>query len=114
MFLEQANWFEERASKLVVFRFELTHGGGPDAFKLPQLVSKLDRMDREGAMKETDIALQAKCAAEKAAECHNNAGQCTRHADEINYRTFIFPLHDRAKFRRRFPHAARMGREGAQ
>jgi hypothetical protein len=26
VFLEQANWFEERASKLAAFRFELTHG----------------------------------------------------------------------------------------
>jgi hypothetical protein len=92
VFLEQANWFEERASTLAVFRYELTHGSEPDKFKLAQLVSKLDRKDREWAMKETDIALLSRCAAEKAAECHNNAAECGRHAEEINYRTFIFPL----------------------
>jgi hypothetical protein len=92
VFLEQANWFEERASKLAVFRFELTNGPEPNKFKLAQLVSKLDRKDREWAMKVTDITLLGKYATEKAAECHDNAGECARHADEINYRTFVFPL----------------------
>jgi hypothetical protein len=92
VFLEQANWFEERASKLAAFRFELAHGPEPNKFKLAELVSKLDRKDREWAMKETDITLLGRYAAEKAAECHDTAGECARHADEINYRTFIFPL----------------------
>lgn len=92
VFLEQTAWFEERASKLAVFRFELTNGPAPDKFKLAQLVSKLDRKDREWAKKETDITLLGRYAAEKAAECHDNAGECARHADEINYRTFVFPL----------------------
>lgn len=92
VFLEQANWFEERATKLAVFRFELTHGSEPNKFKLAQLVSKLDRKDTEWAMKETDITLLSRYAVEKAAECHDNAGECARHADEINYSTFIFPL----------------------
>lgn len=92
VFLEQANWLGERASKLAAFRFELTHGPEPNKFKLAELVSKLDRKDTEWAMKETDITLLGRYAAEKAAECHDNAGECARHADEINYRTFIFPL----------------------
>lgn len=60
VFLEQADWFEERASKLAVFRFDLTHGPEPDKFKLAQLVSKLDRKDKEWTMKETDINLLAR------------------------------------------------------
>jgi hypothetical protein len=91
-FLEQANWFEERAAKLAVFRFELTHGPKPNKFKMAQLVSMLDRKDREWAMKETDMALLGRYAAEKAGECHDNAGECARHAVEINYRAFVFPL----------------------
>jgi hypothetical protein len=43
-------------------------------------------------MKETDITLLGRYAAERAAECYDNAGECARHADEINYRTFVFPL----------------------
>lgn len=92
VFLEQGSWFEERAAKLAVFRFELTHGLEPNKFKLAQFVSKLDRKDRGWAMKETDITLLARYAGAKGAECHDNAGECARHADEINYRTFIFPL----------------------
>lgn len=84
VFLEQANWFKERASKLAVFRFELTHGQAPNKFRLAELISKLDRKDRKWAMKETDIILLGRYAAEKAAECHDNAGECARHADEIN------------------------------
>ena len=34
MFLERANWFEERASTLAVLRHELTHRSEPDKFKL--------------------------------------------------------------------------------
>ena len=92
MFLGQANWLKERASKLAVFRYELTRGSEPDKFKLAQLVSKLDPKDREWAMKETDISVLSRLAAEKAAECHNNAGENARYAEEINYRTFVFPL----------------------
>lgn len=92
VFLEQADWFEDRASKLAVFRYELTCGPEPDKFKLARLISTLDRRDKEWAMKETDIALLSGYAAEKAEECHENARECARYSDEINYRTFIFPL----------------------
>ncbi len=37
VFLDQADWFEERAAKLAVFRFELGQEPGPDKFKLAQL-----------------------------------------------------------------------------
>jgi hypothetical protein len=92
VFLDQADWFEERASKLAVFRFELGQEPKPDKFKLAQLVSKLDPQDRQWAMKQTDIEVLRKCAAEKGAECHDNAGECARSADEIAYRTFIFRI----------------------
>jgi len=87
-----AKWFEERAAKLVVLRFELTHGPEPNKFKLAELVSKLDPKDREWAMKETDLTLLCRYAAEKAIQCQDNAGECARNADEINYRMFVFPL----------------------
>jgi hypothetical protein len=71
VFLEQGECFEERAAKLAVFRFELTHGPEPDKFKLAQLVSKLDPTDREWTIKETDITLLAMYAVEKAAQCYD-------------------------------------------
>jgi len=43
-------------------------------------------------MKETHISVLAKIAAGKGAECRENAQQCSRQAEEINYRAFIFPL----------------------
>jgi hypothetical protein len=92
LFLEQREWYAERAAQLHSFRFDLIHGPKPDKFKLALLVSKLDRKDRVWAMKETDIDLLAQAAAEKAAHCEDNAAECARHADEINYRTFIFPI----------------------
>jgi hypothetical protein len=91
-FIEQGSWHTNRAELLAGFRFELLNGGGADKFKLGLLISKLDRKDSEWAMKETDIDLLARLAAQKAAECHNNAAECARHADEINSRAFIFPI----------------------
>ena len=43
-------------------------------------------------MKETDLTLLCRYAAEKAIQCQDNAGECARNADEINYRMFVFPL----------------------
>ena len=75
-----------------MFRWELINTPPRDKFKLAYLVSKLDRKDKEWAMKEADIGLLIDYAAHKGAECHENSGECARHADEINYRTFVFPL----------------------
>jgi hypothetical protein len=41
----QASWYQDRASRLAAFSFELGHD--PDAFKLQRLISKLDRQDGE-------------------------------------------------------------------
>jgi ribosomal protein L12E/L44/L45/RPP1/RPP2 len=92
LFLEQGEWYAARAAQLHSFRFDIIHGPKPDKFKLALSVSKLDRKDIVWAMKETDIDLLAHAAAQKAAECEDNAAECARHADEINYRTFIFPI----------------------
>jgi len=86
---EQASWYEDRASKLDVFSFELGHD--PDAFMLQILISKLERQDREWAMKQTDIALLRRCASEKAEECRQNSEQVARWAEHVGDKTF-FPL----------------------
>ena len=88
VFLDQADWFEERAAKLAAFGFQLGQDPKPDKFKLAELVSKLDPHDRQWAIKHTDIEILRKYAAEKGAECHDNAGECGRSADEIAYKMF--------------------------
>lgn len=92
MLLEQVGWLEERASKLAVFSFELTHNPPPDKFKLTLWMSKLDRRDREWAMKETDVEILRRCAEEKTAECRDNAAESSRLAEEVSNRAFLFPL----------------------
>ena len=86
VYVDEADWFKERAAKLAVFRLQLGQDPKLDRFKLAELVSKLDQHDREWAMKQTDIEILCKYAAEKGAECHDNAGECGRLADEIIYR----------------------------
>ena len=92
LFLEQANWYGQRADKLAAFRHELIFSPPRDKFKLAFLVAQLDRRDQDWAMKETDIEGLKEGAAHKGNECRQNASECARHADEINYRAFIFPL----------------------
>jgi hypothetical protein len=58
----------------------------PDKWKLAQLVSKLDDKDKQWAMKQDDIEILRKWAASKGEECHNNAGECGRMADEVAYK----------------------------
>jgi hypothetical protein len=86
IFLDQAQWFEERATKLAVFRCQLDEEPALDKWKLALLISKLDDHDRRWAMKQTDIEILRKYAAEKGVECHDNAGECGRFADEIAYK----------------------------
>jgi hypothetical protein len=86
---EKAKWYQDRASRLVVFSFEL--GRDPDAFKLEVLISKLDRQDREWAMKEKDIATLRRCADAKAEECRTNSEKAARWAEHVGDQTF-FPL----------------------
>jgi len=85
VFLDQRHWFEERAAKLAAFRWQLGQDPAPDKWKLALLVSKLDDHDKQWAMKQTDIEILRKYAADKGAECHENADQCGRFADEIAY-----------------------------
>jgi len=86
---EQASWYQDRAARLAVFSFELGHN--PDAFKLEILVSKLDRQDREWAMKEHDTTVLKRCADAKAEECRTNSQEAARWAEHVGDRTF-FPL----------------------
>jgi hypothetical protein len=90
--LEKAKWYGQRADKLAAFRHELIFSPPRDKFKLAFLIAQLDRKDQDWAMKETDIEVLQESAAHKGNECQQNASECARDADEINYRTFIFPI----------------------
>jgi hypothetical protein len=79
----QAEWFKERAIKLAVFKLRLGQDRRLDKFKLEELVSQLDPHDRQWAMKQTDIDILRRYAGERGAECHDNAGECGRRAEEI-------------------------------
>ena len=92
IFLDQVNWYEDRAAKLAVFHFQLVQEPPPDKFKLAGLVAKLDPHDSREAMKYTDVEMLRRYAAEKGAECHQSASDAARNAEEINYRSFIFRL----------------------
>ncbi len=92
MFLDQADWFKERATKFSAFGFQLSKDPMPDKFELAELVSKLDLPDRQCVMKQTDVEILRKYAAEKGAECHDNAGECGRLADEIAYKIFWYTV----------------------
>jgi hypothetical protein len=83
LLLDQANWYNDRAEKLAAFRFQLGRDGAPDRFKLAEYVSRLDPMDREWAMKQTDIGLLRKLAEQKGAECQDNGSDAARWADNI-------------------------------
>jgi len=85
----QASWYHDRASRLAECSFELGHD--PDAFKVQILISKLDRQDREWAMKEKDIAILRRLADSKAEECRTNSEQAARWAEHVGDKTF-FPL----------------------
>lgn len=88
--LDQANWYEDRAAKLAAFRVHLTYDGTPDRFKLAEYVAKLDPKDREHAMKETDITKLQEWAAAKGTECHDNASDCARWADDVKNKTLFW------------------------
>ncbi len=86
--VEQTDWYKERADKLAAFRWQLGQGPKPDEFKLTELVSKLDEHDRRWAMKETDVEILRRSAAEKGSECRDNAAECGRLVDEIARKIF--------------------------
>jgi hypothetical protein len=90
VFLDQAQWFEERAAKLAAFHFQLTTAFDvakqPDKWKLGELISKLDRQDQESAMKSTDYDALTKWAQWKGQECHDNAAEVSRMATEVDYK----------------------------
>jgi hypothetical protein len=65
VFIDQAQWFEERAANLAAFRWQLGQDPTPDKWKLAELVSKLDDHDKQWAMKRTDIETLRKYAEEK-------------------------------------------------
>jgi hypothetical protein len=85
VFVEQRNWYEERAAKLAVFGVQLSQEPAPDKWKLARFVSQLDTDDRKWAMKSDDIEALRAAAARKGKECHDNAGECGRMADEVAY-----------------------------
>jgi hypothetical protein len=90
VFLDEAQWYEERAALLAGFHFQLTTAFDvkkpPDKWKLAEMVSKLDRQDQEFAMKCTDYDALAKWALWKGQECHDNADQASRMATEVDYK----------------------------
>jgi len=87
--LDQASWYEDRAAKLATFRVRLLYDEAPDRFKLAEYVATLDPKDREWAMKETDVKRLREWAAAKEAECHDNAAECSREADNVSMRTLF-------------------------
>ncbi len=84
--LDQVNWYEDRAAKLVAFRYQLGTMDKPDKWKLSELVSKLDPQDRTFAMKQDDLTVLRDWAARKGEECHLNSGEASRMADEVSYK----------------------------
>jgi len=84
--LEQARWFQERASKLATFRYQLGTTEALDRWKLSDLVSKLDPHDRTFAIKQDDLTTLRDWAAQKGQECHDNADEAGRMADEVGYK----------------------------
>jgi hypothetical protein len=90
VFLDQAQWYEERAALLAGFHFQLTSAFDvtrqPDKWKLAELISKLDRQDQEFAMKSNDYDTLTKWAQWKGQECHDNAAEVSRMATEVDYK----------------------------
>ena len=88
--LNQAKWFDERATKLAAFRWQLSNMENPDKFKVSYLASKLDRKDQDYAMKhESEPETLLKWAEEKGKECRDNAGEASRMADEVGYKVIF-------------------------
>lgn len=83
-----AHWYDERAEKLVVLVFQLGQGPKPNEYNRTGLVSKLDQHDQNWAMKLTDIEVLRNAAAEKAAECRENARDCRRWAEEVAHKIY--------------------------
>jgi len=85
--LEQAKWFEDRATRLAAFRIQLVHNPTPDRFKLSELISKLDRKDAEWA-RQVDVEFLPKAVEDKQAECLDNAAECGHFADDVMRKIF--------------------------
>jgi hypothetical protein len=85
LLMEQRDWYEDRAAKLAAFRVQLGQEPAPDKWKLARFVSQLDPEDRKWAMKSDDIEALRAGAARKGTECHDNADECGRMADEVAY-----------------------------
>ena len=81
--IEQVEWYHKRAEQLGVFGFSLN--SDPDAFKRQVLLSRLDPLNREWAMK-----LLTRCASEKATECRQNAEQLARWAGQVEDKVFFY------------------------
>jgi hypothetical protein len=90
VFLDEVNLYEERAAKLAAFYVQLPSvfdaDGQPDKWKLAVLVSKLDRQDQQFAITSNNYEVLAKWAQRKGQECHDNAGEASRHATEVDYK----------------------------
>jgi hypothetical protein len=84
--LEQARWFEERASRLAAFQHQLGMMDSVDKWKLTELVSKLDPQDRSFAMRQDDLSVLRNWAGVKGQECHDNADEAGRMADQVEYK----------------------------
>jgi hypothetical protein len=90
VFLYEVNLYEERAAKLAAFYVQLPSAFDldrqPDKWKLAVLISKLDRQDQQFAITSKDNEVLAKWAQWKGQECHDNAGEASRMATEVDYK----------------------------
>jgi hypothetical protein len=90
VFLDEVNWYEERAAKLAAFCVGLPSAFNvekqPDKWKLATLVSKLDHKDQQTAIKSDDYEELRQWALRKGQECHDNADAASRMATEVDYK----------------------------
>ena len=89
--LDGAAWFQDRANKLNALRVKLTYETtAPDRFRLAEMISKLDKQDREWSMKlAADMKLLCDQATLKAQECEENAAQSSILAADLDRHTLL-------------------------
>jgi hypothetical protein len=85
--VEQAKWFEDRATRLAALQIQLPHNPTPGRFQLAGLIARLDRKDAEWA-RQVDETELSEAAKNKETECLDNATECAHYADDVNRKVF--------------------------